>query len=177
MKRQIRRSVFETNSSSTHSVSIYNKSKLMFSDIPKNSTVVLDDTFVTPTDICDELGKLNFIVRMLASMVDHKIYDEELEINSFKQMINFKWFKWLAEVVKEESNTEVIYKCPTYSHNGKEVAYSPYYDTVYSDYDSIENIFTDDNLDIMESETLFKERVKDIIYNKSISIGDKENDW
>lgn len=174
MKRQTRRSVFETNSSSTHSISIYNGSRIKYSDIPKNSTVVLNDTFITPTDICDELGKLNFIVRMLASMVE---CDEELEINSFKQMINFKWFKWLAEVVKEESNTEVIYKCPTYSHSGEEITYSPYYDTVYSDYDSIKNIFTDGNLDIMESETLFKERVKDIIYNKSISIEDKENDW
>ena len=43
MKRQIRIGVFETNSSSTHSVSIYNRSKRVFSDIPRDSEVILDD--------------------------------------------------------------------------------------------------------------------------------------
>lgn len=176
MKRQIRRSVFETNSSSTHSVNIYNKSKLMFSDIPKDSTVVLDDTFVTPTDIYDELGKLNFVVTMLATIVDNKCYDDELEIKSFEEMINLNWFKWLAEVVKEESNTEVIYKHPTYS-NGEKISYSPYYDTTWDEYCSIESIFTDDDFDIMNDEIKFKERVKDIIYNPSINIEDKENEY
>lgn len=176
MKRQIRRSVFETNSSSTHSVSIYNRNKLMFSDIPKDSTVVLNDTYVTPTDIYDELGKLNFVVTMLATIVDNKIYDEELEINSFEEMINLNWFKWLAEVVKEESNTEIIYECPTY-RNGEKVSYSPYYDTTWDEYCSIESIFTDDNLDIMNDKIKFKERVKDIIYNPSINIEDKENEY
>ena len=37
MKRQIRRGVFETNSSSTHSVSIYNNANRKFQDIPKDS--------------------------------------------------------------------------------------------------------------------------------------------
>lgn len=176
MKRQIRRSVFETNSSSTHSVSIYNRNKLMFSDIPKDSTVVLNDTYVTPTDIYDELGKLNFVVTMLATIVDNKEYDDELKIESFEEMINLNWFKWLAEVVKEESNTEIIYECPTY-HNGEKVSYSPYYDTTWDEYGSIEDIFTDDNPNIMNDEIKFKERVKDIIYNPSINIEDKENEY
>ena len=45
MKRQIRRGVYETNSSSTHSVSIYNNSKRKFQDIPRNSEVVWNRYF------------------------------------------------------------------------------------------------------------------------------------
>lgn len=67
MKRQIRRGVYETNSSSTHSVSIYNNSKRRFQDIPRNSEVVLNDTYEYGTDIFDEVGKLNYVVTMLAS--------------------------------------------------------------------------------------------------------------
>ena len=63
MKRQIRHGVFETNSSSTHSVNIYNNDKRKFQDIPKDSEVVLDDTYTYGTDIFDELGKLNYVVR------------------------------------------------------------------------------------------------------------------
>lgn len=176
MKKQVRRGVFETNSSSTHSVSIYNRSKLMFSDIPKNSEVIINDRYNVGTDIYDELGKLNFVVTMLATIVDNKYYDEELEINSFKQMINFKWFKWLAEVVKEESNTDVIYECPKY-YDGSECSLFPYYNTTWDEYSTIESIFTNDNPDIMNDETKFKERVKDIIYNSSIAIEDKENEY
>lgn len=176
MKRQVRQGVFETNSSSTHSVSIYNKNKLMFSDIPKNSEVIINDKYNLGTDIYDELGKLNFVVTMLATIVENKYYDEELEINSFEEMINLNWFKWLAEVVKEKSNTDVIYECPK-TYDGSNRSWLPYYDTTWDEYSTIESIFTDDNPDIMNDETLFKERVKDIIYNSSIAIENKENDW
>lgn len=176
MKKQVRRGVFETNSSSTHSVSIYNKNKLMFSDIPKNSEVIINNKHNVGTDIYDELGKLNFVVTMLATIVENKHYDEELEINSFEEMINLNWFKWLAEVVKEESNTDVIYECPK-TYDGSNRSWLPYYDTTWDEYSTIEYIFTNDNPDIMNDETKFKERVKDIIYNKSIIIEDKENDW
>ena len=176
MKRQIRYGVFETNSSSTHSVSIYNKNKIIYSDIPKDSTVVLNDEYGTGTDIIDELGKLNFVVTMLATIVDNKVYDEELEIESFEEMINLNWFKWLAEVVKEESNTDVIYECPKY-WSGKPKESVPYYESTYDEHSSIEDIFTDDNPNIMDDEAKFKERIKDIIYNPSIIIEDKENEY
>ena len=176
MKRQIRRGVFETNSSSTHSVSIYNRSKLMFSDIPKDSKVIIDGSHSTPTDIFDELGKLNFVVTMLASIVKIKCDYDELEVNSFEEMVNLNWFKWLAEVVKEESNTEVIYNCPK-NCKGEDKSYVPYYDTTWDEDDSIENIFTNNNSDVMENETRFKTRVKDIIYNSEVVIEDKENEY
>lgn len=176
MKRQIRRGVFETNSSSTHSVSIYNNSKIRFEDIPKNSEVVLDDTYEYGTDIFDEVGKLNYVVTMLASIVENRCYYDELKVESFADMITLNWFKWLAEVVKEESNTGVIYKCPTYS-DGRDKTYQPYYETTYDEYDSIETILAGDDSDTLDDEIKFKERIKDIIYNPSIVIEDKENEY
>lgn len=176
MKRQIRCGVYETNSSSTHSVSIYNNSKRRFQDIPRNSEVVLNDTYEYGTDIFDELGKLNYVVTMLASIIERKCDYDELKVESFENMINLNWFRWLADVVREESNTEVIYKCPTYS-NGRDKTYQPYYDTTYDEYDSIETILAGDDSDMFDDEMKFKERIKDIIYNPSIVIEDKENEY
>lgn len=101
MKRQIRRGVFETNSSSTHSVSIYNRGKLQYSDIPRESEIILDGSYSYGTDIFDELGKLNYIVTMLASIIERKCDYDEMKIESFDEMVGLNWFKWLAEVVKE----------------------------------------------------------------------------
>jgi hypothetical protein len=176
MKRQIRRGVYETNSSSTHSVSIYNNSKRRFQDIPRNSEVVLNDTYEYGTDIFDEVGKLNYVVTMLASIIERKYDYDELKVESFENMINLNWFRWLADVVREESNTEVIYKCPTYS-DGRDKTYQPYYDTTYDEYDSIETILAGDDSDMLDDEMKFKERIKDIIYNPSIVIEDKENEY
>lgn len=176
MKRQIRRGVYETNSSSTHSVSIYNNSKRRFQDIPRNSEVVLNDTYEYGTDIFDELGKLNYVVTMLASIIERKYDYDEQKVESFENMINLNWFRWLADVVREESNTEVIYKCPTYS-DGRDKTYQPYYDTTYDEYDSIETILAGDDSDMLDDEMKFKERIKDIIYNPSIVIEDKENEY
>ena len=43
--------------------------------------------------------------------------------------------------------------------------------------DSIEDIFTNNNSDVMEDKMRFKDRVKDIIYNPSVIIEDKENEY
>ena len=177
MKKQIRRGVFETNSSSTHSVSICDRNKIEYSDIPKNSKIIIDDNYSTGTDIFDELGKLNFVVTMLASIVEVRCDEDEMEIKSFEEMTNLNWFKWLAEVVKEESNTEVIYECPRWSYSGEFKEYVPYYETTWDEYETIEEIFTGDEYGIMEDEVKFKERVRDIIYNPSIIIEDKENEY
>lgn len=176
MKRKIRFGVFETNSSSSHSITIYNMSKKKFMDIPKNSTVILNNTYSSGIEIFDEMGKLNFVVTLLASIVERRYNYDEIEINSFEEMVNLNWFKWLAEVVNEESNTEVIYKHPTY-YNGEEVRCVPYYGTTYDDNEDIESIFCGGKLNVLDDETAFKERVKDIIYNPSVMIEDKDNEY
>ena len=120
INKQVRNGVFETNSSSTHSVSIYNR-RNDNNKIPRDTTFNISTDYERGTFYC-EVDKLNFIVVMLASIVECKCDYEDLEIKSFDEMIGLPWFKWLAEVVKEESNTDIIYKVPTY-WNGKEKTY------------------------------------------------------
>ena len=176
MKKQIRRCVFETNSSSTHSLSILSRNTRKFSDIPKNSEVIIDGTYTLGEEIFDELGKLNHIVIMLASIVEIKCDFDELEVNSFETMIELDWFKWLTEAIEEESNTKVIYKHPL-NWRGEKVTWIPFYDTTYDEDETVEYIFTDGNSEIMTNKEKFKERVKDIVYNKEIIIMDKEDEW
>ena len=177
MKRQIRFGVFETNSSSTHSLSIYERGKFTFNDIPRNSEVIIDDNFETVTEqIFDQMGKLNFVVTMLASICECHYDDDKMERLVFDDFINLNWFKWLKEVVKEESNTEVIYQKPTYYWSGKDKTF-PYYETTYDEESTVESIFTKDNPSILEDEVKFKERVKHIIYNPEVIIEDKENEY
>ena len=177
MKRQIRRCVFETNSSSTHSLSICSRKNRVYNDIPKNSTVVLDDTYITESIIVDEMGKLNFVVTMLASIVEYKNdYDElDVKVKSFDEMINLNWFRWLKEVVYEQSGTDVIYECPI--RYGKPASWIPYYKTTYDEDDTVDNIFTGGHDNIMDNEELFKKRVKDIIYNPEVIIKDEEEEY
>ena len=43
--------------------------------------------------------------------------------------------------------------------------------------DSIESIFVGNGSDMMNDENKYKERVRDIIYNREIVIEDKENEY
>ena len=176
MKRQIRRSVFETNSSSTHSIIICCRKNKVYNDIPKNSTVVIDGTYNTESIIFDEMGKLNFVVTMLASIVECKNDYDELNIKSFDEMINLNWFRWLKEVVYDQSGTDLVYECPI-GYQNKPVTYVPYYDTTYDEDDTVEDIFTGGHDNIIENEELFKKRVKDIIYNPEVLIKDEEEEY
>ena len=53
MKRQIRKNVFETNSSSTHSISIYKWQPTRESKIPINSELEVDGYISSLTEIKD----------------------------------------------------------------------------------------------------------------------------
>ena len=174
MKKQIRHGVFETNSSSTHSVSIYKK-KINTNNIPID-TVLNISTDYDRGVFYSEVDKLNFIVIMLASIVENKCDYEDLEIKSFNEMISLPWFKWLAEVVKEESNTDIIYKVPTY-WNGKEKTYVPYYETTYDENNSIEEIFTDFEPEILTDKAKFKELVKNLIYDPTVVMEDVKEEY
>lgn len=160
MKRVIRNCVFETNSSSTHSISIYKWSPPPEYDIPHNSTIEINSSILS-TEITDEVGKLNYIVAMLANLIEH---EDNYYNMKFDEVISSKRFIWLKEIIKERCNTEIVYT--------KKYDYSPYFETVYDDYNTIEYIFECD----INNENEFKKRVSDIVFNRSIIIGDREEE-
>lgn len=164
MKRQIRRNVFETNSSSTHSISIYKWQPTRESKIPVNSELEVDGYISSQTEIKDEVGKLNYIVVMLASILDHEDRDYDNEPN-FEEVINSNMFVWLKEIIKEQRNTNVIYKA--------DQSYFPYFETTYDENNSIREILECD----VDDEKSFKSRISEIIFDENIIIEDKENEY
>ena len=106
---KIRRNLFETNSSSTHSISIVKRD--VIDDIEENSTIVLNVDMANRIAVTQK-DRLYFISNVLTSLVseyfdkfssiyvepDDKLYSENIA------------FDVLREVLKEEKNVTLIYK-------------------------------------------------------------------
>ena len=182
--KKVRNNVFETNSSSTHSISICRYEKPQENNIPRNYKDVYkvseygdvggsDETYACDTHNT-EVSKLRFLINMIASIYeDSKLYeewefkrrdDEIYKKEYFRKLITQDLFIWLKEVVFEETGTEIEIEMP--SNN-----WFPYFEQTYTEYDSIENM-----LDIEEDENgkynkdKFKNRIKDIIFNSKVYI-------
>jgi len=164
MLKVIRRKVFETNSSSTHSISIYKWTPTKESSIPLNTKIIIDGTISSQTEIKDELGKLNYIVAILASVEENRQDYEKTEA-TFEEVINSNHFTWLKEVIKEKCNTDVIYQSDNNCF--------PYFETTYDESISTENILECD----IDNKLEFKSRIKEIIFEENYVIEDKENDY
>lgn len=180
----VRNNVFETNSSSTHSISICRYEKPQENNIPRNYKDVYmvsefgdvggsDETYACDTHNT-EVSKLRFLINMIASVYeDSELYgdwsyerkdDEVYKKEYFRKLITQDLFVWLKEVVFEETGTEIEIEMP--SNN-----WFPYFEQTYTEYDSIENM-----LDIEKDENgkynkdKFKTRIKDIIFNSKVYI-------
>lgn len=177
----IRRSVFETNSSSTHSITIIKNQEKFYKRIPRNSSTEYEvkeygdvggsDECYAVNEHCDEVDKLRYIINMIASFYeydnddwDYSRKNDDKYINEcFDKLTRRNLFIWLKEVVKEETGTDIKIIKP----NSR---YYPFFDTTWSEDDNIEDLFEieDDN-----DEENFKKRIKDIIFNKDIIIINK----
>lgn len=178
--KTIRTNTFETNSSSTHSITISKYQKPREDDIPRNLTrdtgkllsVVeygdcggSDEEYACNT-LRTETEKLSFIINMIASVVEdthddmwdydrrnEKGYNEEV----FEKMIKTDLFIWLQEAVLEETGTMINYVQP-------ESNWFPFYETTYDENDGIEEILCTNDKE------KFKNRVKEIIFDSDIII-------
>jgi hypothetical protein len=162
MMFKIRSSVFETNSSSTHSISFLNTTT-KYTEIPKNTTIHLSDyenNCVIRGLNFTEWSKLNFLVFMALSFkyvaIDFERKQEELDFID-------KTLNLIRIIIKEECNSELEIHDITddfacfYVHEG-------YFNTVFG---------VDYNIDDYD----FKIILKDIIFNKNKSIQDEYEEW
>lgn len=195
----IREGVFETNSSSTHSVTI-SRRKPKVDDIPRgvNSFLVSDRGDISFSDesvIIDrcetEMDKLSFVINMLASVCndwqdDNKMfldydYDKRYQVDDVKdymtqfwlEMINSELFTALKDCVYEVTGTTIEFERP-------DEDYIPFYGIVYSDEGfSIEEILGIENGDLSG----LKDKLKELIFDKEITIINSnipygcEGDW
>lgn len=177
----IRVNTFETNSSSTHSITISKYQIPRENNIPRNLTKDTgklydieeygdcgggDETYACDT-LRTEVEKLSFIINMIASVIengslqdkfDYKQRENEQYIKEyFNIMVNSDLFRWLKEVVIEETGTEINYIQPTNN-------WFPFYETTYDETQGISSLLDTNDKD------KFKARVKDIIFNKDIII-------
>ena len=170
--KQIRRKVFETNSSSTHSITIAKKTEIKEKNIPRNSkSIYLVKEFgdvdggECEYDLnahMDEEDKLRYIVNMIATVYDScHDYDETKE--NFILLINQDLFIWLKEVVEEETGSRIEFDI-------QENRYFPYFETTYAEDDNIEELLHIEEDGESFNKEKFKKRVKEIIFNKDIAI-------
>ena len=155
MKKIIRRGVFESNSSSTHSISISRKTDSNIGRFPRNST----DAFVLGDGAyddycCTEISKANFILNAIAQFLDNP----GKASLTFEDFVELNQIVWLKEVIKKETGTKICLN--------SYYSYFPYYEGVYdTDYD-IEEIFKFNWF----SKSEFMNGMKDIIFNDDITI-------
>lgn len=159
---KIRSNVFETNSSSTHSIS-FCETTIKHLDIPRNTTIRLSDcekNCVINGLNFTEWQKLNFLVFMTLSFNDVAIdFDREQDEFDFIDQT----LRLIKVIVKEECNSELIID-----------DISGDFDHFYAYNGSLNSVFgVDYNIDDYD----FKIILKDIIFNKNKSIQDKYEEW
>lgn len=178
----VRRNVFETNSSSTHSISIIKLQKPKVVLIPRNLDTTYkveeygdvgssDERFMVDTH-SNEVDKLRFVINMIATIVDseaeiewecEKRRDKKYTKECFEKLINHNLFIWLKDVVKENTGTEIEYVQPDYN-------WFPFFETTYSEDDDLKTLLHLEKTENGYDETKFKNRIKEIIFDNEMII-------
>lgn len=197
--KQVRSGLYETNSSSTHSVSIGPiKKKKVNGDIPRQSTEVYEvpeyqvanghEESTIKNTLVSETYKLAFLVNVVATYIEEEYenYDdyiattfsclcgrsvEEDNEDDERKAISqdLIYIKWLREMVEEETETKIKFPIPS----EKSYESFPYYTTLYTEkYDDFYEEIKKSIED--QDEALFKSLCREIVFNSSIIIEDTD---
>lgn len=134
---KIRKNVFETNSSSTHSLSIYHEENNEFTDdlIPKNSIIKINNCDNPYNDeIKSPMDKLKALIEYIGNYYNEYQYCNNRNRYLYGEEVLF--FVLLKELVFNEYHSELIYKLDDYSSH---------YDNDEADYDFSEFGIVDKN--------------------------------
>lgn len=156
---KIRNNVFETNSSSTHSICLCNLGKNATKEIPSNEIINIDDDFSIDGDgyNISEWQKLCCII----DMIRYYKNGEEEDSN-----VSNKLFEGLKRLIKKERNSNLIIK--------DDVDYE-YCDETDNYYGSDYGIFDMLTLDMDDEDTILK-AFKDVIFDPNTVVYHKENE-
>lgn len=143
--RQIRRSVFETNSSSSHSISISGEDSW---DIPTYTLYAGFDEYGWDND--DFYGVENKLSYVL-TMVQYKLKGVSWEERTPEYILNCDFVKWIREMVDGYCNQSIEIK----------LIENDYYPMGYIDHqstDALDELWSDDEL-------TFKSNMREFIFN------------
>lgn len=155
---KIRQNVFETNSSSVHSICLCDLGKNATKKIPSNETINIDDDFSIDGDgyNISEWQKLCCIIDMIRYYKNGEEEDSD---------VSNKLFEALKRLIKEEKNSNLIIK--------DDVDYE--YCDEFDDYGSENGIFDMFTLDMDDEDTILK-AFKNVIFDPNMVVYHKENE-
>lgn len=167
MKRIIRQSIFETNSSSSHSISIVNKTEIPDNDFPRDSKdkfiLISLDPAETSNDFMSlsylfksEVGKAGYLLNVIASYISEEEDIWEIDEETF---LKSKYARWFREMLIETTNTNIVFDFT--------------YRNTYDGDSSISRIFECN----WEDEISFKEYMKNLVFNKDLYIKDIQSSY
>lgn len=158
---KIRQNVFETNSSSVHSICLCNLGKNATKKIPSNETIHIDDDFSIDGDgyNISEWQKLCCIIDMIRYYKNGEEEDSD---------VSNKLFKVLIKLIKEERNSNLVIK------DDVDYEYCDEYNE-YDDYCSENGIFDMFTLDMDDEDTILK-AFKGVIFDPNSVVYHKENE-
>ena len=133
---KIRSNIFETNSSSTHSLSIYHEENNESTDdlIPRNSIILIDNCYNQYDEIKSPMDKLKALIEYIGNYYDEYKYCNNRNRYLYGEEVLF--FVLLKNLIANEYNSELLYESDDYSS---------YYDNDETDYDFSEFGIVDKN--------------------------------
>lgn len=189
----IRRNIFETNSSSSHSISLSKPISHKRDDIPTNSIITLEpydnpsahggwDGEAELFEYRTQLGKLRYLIHMIVSVLEEDIpyiylteykdddnwrYNKtkEHKENLAKKFFELQWFTWLKEMIKDKtgSTLNISYDIDTHF---------PFWETTYDEDDDLLTILGF-NESSWNNEAIFKSKMSTLIFNDNVIIYDR----
>lgn len=148
MTTQIRNSVFETNSSSSHSISVTGNTKLNIPDLSYDIECQFGEFGWGYEELTHWMEKLSYVMTSIQYFCEGELKPEEFQ--------NTKWFLWLNEMFQEFTGYNII---PVFDS-------SEWYKMGYVDHQStdlLSEYFIDDK-------NVLKFVVKDLIFNSKYEI-------
>lgn len=164
---KIRKNVFETNSSSTHSISIERcfKNDFKYINIPKNKNIYINKPeFNMDGDNITEWTKLNALIDFIIGYYNETDIFKEEDYNFVRRVDTEKpLFNIIKKLIKDECNSEI-----TFGFYGR---YR--YQTDAYEKNSLMILFLDDD----STEENIYDRFKEIIFDPTMSFSHGENEY
>lgn len=164
---KIRKNVFETNSSSTHSISIerISNNNFKYINIPKNKNIYINKPeFNMDGDNITEWTKLNALIDFIIGYYNETDIFKEENYNFVRKVDTEKpIFNIIKKIIKDECNSELTI---------------PFYDRYFYRTDNCgKNSLYILGLNDESTEQEIYDCFKDIIFNQDINFSHRENEY